>query len=221
MSVFGLISGTIAVHVFKLPLQGIERNPRLVIPTEFLAYVVTLAFMVMVLRSRHLPFWETIGWRRTTRVPGYFVLGFLLSVGVGLATALLPIPKQLPIDKYFADTIGTWMLAIFGVTIAPLMEELFFRGFLYPALARHLGVGVSVVLTAAGFALLHSAQLAAAWAPLLLLFIVGIVLTTLRARTGSVVPGFFVHVAYNLTIFTELFFQTSHFHNFSNLGLIH
>ena len=77
----------------------------------------------------------------------------------------------------------------------------------YPALARPLGAVWSVIITAAGFALLHSPQLGGAWAPLLLLYVVGLVLTFVRVRTGSVVPGFFLHAAYNLTIFTELYFH--------------
>lgn len=218
MSIFGLIAGFIAMRVFKLPMQGLERNPKLAVPAEFLAYVVTFAFMVAIVRSRGLHFWRTIRWRRTSGILGYALLGFLLSIAVGLATSLLPIPKQLPIEQYFADTLGTWLLAIFGVTIAPLMEELFFRGFLYPALARPLGITWSIVITSLLFALIHSAQLANAWAPLLLLFIVGVVLTSVRVRTGSVVPGFFLHAAYNFTLFAELFFQTGHFRHFDKLG---
>jgi hypothetical protein len=215
---FGLIVSFTALHYFQTPLQAFEHNPRMVLPAELAGYLVTLAFMAALVRSRGLPFWRTVSWRWTSGIPGYVLLGFLLSVFVALATSVLPIPKSLPIEKYFADTIGVWMLAIFGVTVAPLMEELFFRGFLYPALARPLGSGWSVVITALGFALLHSPQLGGAWAPLLLLYIVGVVLTFVRVRTGSVVPGFFLHAAYNLTIFTEMYFQTAHFHNFSGLG---
>ena len=218
MSVFGIIAGFVAMHVYKLPLQGLERNAKVAVPAEFLAYLVTLGFMAAVVRSRGLPFWSTVRWRWTSSAIGYMALGFLLSVAVGLATAVLPIPKQLPIEKYFADTLGTWMLSIFGVTVAPLMEELFFRGFLYPALARPLGITASVLITSAAFALIHASQLAAAWAPLLLLFLVGLVLTMVRMRTGSVVPGFLLHAAYNFTLFAELFFQTGHFHYFDKLG---
>jgi len=218
MSLFGITAGLIATHVFRLPLVGLERNAKVAVPAEFLAYVLTLGFMAAVVRSRGLPFWRTVQWRWTSSAPAYMVLGFLLSVAVGLATAVLPIPKQLPIEKYFADPAGTWMLSIFGVTVAPMMEELFFRGFLYPALARPLGITASVLITSALFALIHSSQLASAWAPLLLLFLVGIVLTIVRVRTGSVVPGFLLHAAYNFTLFAELYLQTGHFHYFDKLG---
>jgi hypothetical protein len=218
INLFGLTVSFAALHYFHLPLRAFEHNPRLQLPAELAGYLVTLAFMAALVRSRGLPFWRTVRWRWAPGIPAYVLLGFLLSVFVALATSVLPIPKSLPIEKYFADTLGVWMLAIFGVTVAPLMEELFFRGFLYPALARPLGAAWSVIITAAGFALLHSPQLGGAWAPLLLLYVVGVVLTLVRVRTGSVVPGFFLHAAYNLTIFTEMFFQTAHFHNFDRLG---
>lgn len=218
ISVFGIIAGLIATHYYHVTLTGLARNAKVAVPAEFLAYVVTFSFMVALVRSRGLPFWRTVRWKWNSSALAYMALGFMLSVAVGLATALLPIPKQLPIEKYFADTTGTWMLAIFGVTVAPMMEELFFRGFLYPALARPLGITVSVLITSALFALIHSSQLAAAWAPLLLLFLVGIVLTMVRVRTGSVVPGFLLHAAYNFTLFAELFFQTGHFRYFDKLG---
>jgi hypothetical protein len=47
----------------------------------------------------------------------------------------LPIPKELPIDKLFTQSVGVWLIAIFGVTVAPAFEELAFRGFLLPSLA--------------------------------------------------------------------------------------
>ena len=216
--IFGLIGAYLAVKKFHVPLAGLERNPKLAIPAEFFGYVLTLAFMVAILRSRGLPFWRTVRWRWTGRSIRYLASGFLLALAVGFASALLPIPKQLPIEKYFTDTVGAWLLAIFGVTVAPLMEELFFRGFLYPALVRPLGVGWSVALTSFAFALVHSSQLASAWAPLLLLFGVGLVLTATRVKTGSVLPGFFLHAAYNLTLFVQLFLDTEHFRNFEKLG---
>ena len=216
-----LLGTLLAERIYHLSAEGLARNPKLLVPAEFFAYVVTLSFMAAIVRSRGLPFWKTVSWKPVKGALMYPILGVLLAFAVGLATLVLPIPKELPIEKSFADTLGTWLLAIFGVTVAPLMEELFFRGFLYPALARPLGIRWSVAITSMLFALIHSSQLADAWAPLLLLFLVGLILTTARVRTGSVFPGFLIHSAYNFTLFTELFFQTGHFHNFDKIGLIH
>ena len=78
--------------------------------------------------------------------PGPAMLRFLLG-GIGFAFAVefasrwLPIPKSLPVDKYFSDTAGAYLMAAFGITLAPLLEELFFRGMLYPVLRRAYGRG--------------------------------------------------------------------------------
>lgn len=221
ITVIGATGMLIAKRFYHVPFADLARNPKLAVPVEFFAYVITLAFMSVIVRSRHLPFWKSVGWKWIRGPLKYPIVGVLLAFAVGLATSLLPIPKELPIEKYFADTLGTWMLAVFGVTVAPLMEELFFRGLLYPALARPLGIRWSVVITSLLFALIHSSQLADAWAPLLLLFLVGLVLTTARVRTGSIIPGLLIHSAYNFTLFVELFIQTDHFHNFDKLGLLH
>jgi len=208
----------IAIRAYGMTPTDLERNARLAIPIEFLSYVITLAFMVFLVRSRNLPFWRTVGWRWPGGIVRYLIAGFLLAVAIGFLSSLLPIPKQLPIEKYFADRVTAWMISIFGVTVAPLMEELFFRGFLYPALARPLGMGWSIVITSLGFALIHSPQLATAWVPLMLILIVGVVLTWLRAKTRSIVPGLVVHAVYNFTLFFVFFQQTDHFHNFDKIG---
>ena len=75
------------------------------------------------------------------------------------------------------------MMAAFGMTLAPLLEELFFRGLLYPLLRRTVRAWLSaVLLTALAFAAIHGAQLGYAWAPVLSIFVVGVVFTVVRER---------------------------------------
>ena len=72
----------------------------------------------------------------------------MLAFGLQGLAHLLPIPKELPIDRFFQTTSEAWVLSLFGMTVAPLLEELFFRGFLYPVLARRMGIIAAVILTA-------------------------------------------------------------------------
>src|ERR1019366_7821133 len=110
------------------------------------------------------------------------------------------------------------VLAILSVTLAPLMEELFFRGFLYPVLARRLGLPIAVFLTALGFALLHGAQLMFSWGPVLVIFLVGMIFTIVRARTNSVAAGVLIHMAYNGTIAVAMFAATDGFRHLEKLN---
>jgi hypothetical protein len=59
---------------------------------------------------------------------------------------------------------------------------------------------VAIVTTSIAFGLIHAAQLAFAWGLVLIIFVVGLVLTIVRAKTGSVASSFVVHVAYNSTL---------------------
>jgi CAAX protease family protein len=196
----------------------LARNARVVVPAQFGAYLVVMAYMAWVVRSRGRRFWAAIRWKWPPATWfGWMALGVALALLVQSASLLLPIPKSLPIDRYFRDMLGAYMMAAFGLTCAPLVEELFFRGFLYPALARRWGLAVGVVVTAALFASIHASQLAHAWAPLLLLFFVGVVLTVVRARTHSVATTFLIHVGYNGTLFGMLYLASDHFRHFEKL----
>jgi membrane protease YdiL (CAAX protease family) len=198
-------------------LLDLARNPKLLVPPQLAAYGLVLIFMVSMLRSRGLRFWYSIRWQWPSAWPVFFLLGLALSIVVQLMSAALPIPKQLPVEEFFSTTFGTYMLALFGITIAPLIEELLFRGFLYPALARRIGIAASVVITSLLFALIHAPQLAHSWAPLVLIFTVGIVLTLIRVRTGSVASSFLVHVGYNFSLFAVMFFATDHFRHLERM----
>ena len=190
----------------------ITENPRVALPVQTAAYLVVLVFMVATLRVRQLPFWKSVRWNWPwLRWPAYLLAGVVLGFLIEGASAFLPIPKEVPFDKYFTDASGAYLMAVFGITLAPLMEELFFRGFLYPSLNRKLGLALSLVITSLAFAFLHAAQLAHAWAPLFLIFVVGLVLTYTRARTKSVASSFLLHAGYNSTLFILMWLATDHF----------
>jgi membrane protease YdiL (CAAX protease family) len=104
------------------------------------------------------------------------------------------------------------------VTLGPLMEELFFRGFLYPVLARRIGIVAGILVSALGFGLMHAAQYGYSWASILLIFLVGVVLGTVRAKKDSVAAGVLVHMGYNGTIALVMFAATDGFRHLEKLS---
>lgn len=201
-------------------LGEIARNPLVVVGGQCLAYLLVLGYMyVLVTRERRRPdFLTAIHWNWPRKFAIYVGTGFVLSLALQGLAHFLPIPKELPIDSFFQTPTEAWCLGIMSITLAPLMEELFFRGFLYPVLARRMGVAVSVIITALSFALLHGAQLMFSWGAVLVIFIVGLVLTIVRARTNSVAAGIIIHMAYNATITIAMFAATDGFRNLEKLN---
>ncbi len=128
----------IAPHLRETAEQ-MQTDPLLVIPVEALIYAIAGAasFLIFPLLW-HRPFAQGIHWRAfivRRRVWLLVGIGVATSVVVQLLSNFLPIPKELPIDKFFTHPLGVWLIAIFGVTVAPAFEELAFRGFLLPSLA--------------------------------------------------------------------------------------
>ena len=203
-----------------MPLGEVARIPLVIVAGQSVAYLLILAYMyVLVTRERRRPdFLAAIHWNWPSNMAVYILLGFVLSIGLQALAHFLPIPKELPIDDFFRTPAEAWALGILSITLAPLMEELFFRGFLYPVLARRLGLPIAVVLTALGFAALHGAQLQFSWGPVLVIFLVGVVLTVVRAKTNSVAAGVLIHMAYNGTITVAMFAATDGFRHLEKLN---
>jgi len=202
----------------KTPIVEIVQIPDVVLFMQLLIYVVLFALMYYVIQTKTGNFWQSIRWSwPRSRWAGFLALGGLLYFALIGLSQLLPIPKHLPVDRFFQTAREATMMSILSVTLAPLMEELFFRGLLYPVLARRLGAGASIFLTGAAFGLLHGAQLKYSWA-MLIIFLVGIALTAVRAVTKSVGGSFLVHVGYNGTLSAILFVATSGFRHLEKLN---
>ncbi|HKF20037.1 MAG TPA: CPBP family intramembrane glutamic endopeptidase [Candidatus Angelobacter sp.] len=203
-------------------VKDIARNAVLLVPAQTASYILTVGFMVLLVWARYrTPFLKAVRWNMpaTKLVWAPLLGGSALALVSALLNFLLRrwIPDNLPITDLFKAPFAAYALAAFGILVAPLVEELFFRGFLYPALARWTGSALSIFITAGLFALLHGDQLALAWAPLLIVFVVGSVLTVVRARTNSVATCVLIHMGYNFTLFTMLFFATDHFHHMEKM----
>jgi len=91
-------------------------------------------------------------------------------------------------------------LAIFVAVAGPIMEEIFFRGFVYTAFKKEIGVNGAVVASAFLFSLLHVHLIG--FLPILIL---GIFLAYLYEKTGSLVSSITVHVLHNLVMVGFIF----------------
>ena len=228
MAMAFLILGSVAAAIFIFTHRSSGLNPKVledtlsknaffIVPTQFVIYVAIIGFMALLVWGRHkTSLAEAVHWN----VPAHPRV-WRLALITGTALALISdigevalhrwIPDSLPITEFFKDRPSALLLGAFGILVAPLMEELLFRGFLYPALARWTGATVSLIITASAFTLLHGAQLGYSWAPLLLIFVVGLTLTITRMRTNSVATCVIVHMTYNFVLLLQTYIATHGF----------
>jgi membrane protease YdiL (CAAX protease family) len=209
-----------ATHPKQKP-EEVAGMPLISILAQTFTSAAVFAFMYwMVVRRYRSRFWEAVRWRWPEGSMALLCAagGMTMALLVDFASSLVPVPKSLPIYKLFGTTASAYALAGYGILLAPVIEELFFRGFLYPVLARRSGVPAAVLLTSLGFMLIHASQLAGAWVPLLILFFVGLTFTLARASTGSVAVPYLTHIGYNATLFTGLFLSTDFFRHMERMG---
>jgi uncharacterized protein len=174
--------------------------PLLMIAAQLVTYVVIAFFMVLLIEGKyHIRFWQAIRWNWPQWPLKMFALGVALLLSINVLARFLPMPKSTPFDQFFANPRDAMIMSVFAVTLGPLMEELFFRGLLYPVLERWLGVFWGIILTALPFGLIHMFQYGYAWGVVLLIFLMGVVCTIVRWKTNSVASSFLVHVGYNAT----------------------
>ena len=318
-------------------IRSVTEHPSMyiVVPAMGAAYAVMLAVLYLIAVVRQQPFWKSLSWNwpRNMRWIGFLFAGTGLSLVAGGLQKVLPTPKNLPIEDMFREPGAAWFLATLGVLIAPFVEEILFRGLLYPivnrwltnvlhsqqrirrgrliflllvpwglaarqipakglllisfaimvgtavvfllrsipgdptaswvilpglafiawgqvaahlsqrglviaslgllaavvlltllgiklqpgTLATAIAVALSIITTAAAFAMVHGQQLAQSWSPLFVLFVVGTVLTLTRAATKSVASSFLIHLGYNFTLFGGLYLVTDHFRHMERM----
>jgi hypothetical protein len=147
----------------------------------------------------HVRFWQAIRWDWPDHEWKLLGLGVVMLLALSVLENILPMPKDTPFEKLFARPRDAYLLAVIAITLGPLVEELFFRGFFYPVVARRWGTVWAITVTSLPFAVMHMPQYGYAWGALLVILIVGVVCGTVRAVTKSVGASFLVHAGYNGT----------------------
>jgi uncharacterized protein len=220
-------------------------DAKFLVGSEALSYLATLAlswFIFPLLWKR--PFAEGIhanldaARRNALRL---IPMGVVLSFSIQAISSLTTLPKDIPIDKFFRTPSDIWLVTAFGILLAPIFEEVCFRGFLLPAFAIAYdwlslprtpaareawhstnklttpALVFSAVLTSILFAWLHGQQTGYAWPVLTLLFCVSLILCFVRLRLRSVMASTFIHMSYNTAIFLTAFIATGGYRHLEKL----
>jgi len=208
-------------HLSQKQLQQlIESKPQFLVGTNILWFALIFLFLYVTLSVlRDLPFWRTLGWTKLNSNPVggkgspwmYFFSGCGLAIFVAIASSRIKNVDHVPIQELFKSRTGAMLLMAMAVFVAPLVEETVFRGYLYPLFAKSIGVLPGILITGALFGLMHGAQLGWTWGLVGLLSLVGVIFTFARARSGTVVASFLLHLGYNSMIAFVSFIATKGF----------
>lgn len=202
-----------AVFVGGLAVQAaspyLHIDPRLGFPlliAEFIGYgIVFIALRVLFARHGQ-PLFESLGWVAQPFRPLHLaVVGALLAVVVVILGNILGFPNvETPFDKLLSDLASRIAIALFGITLGPIIEELLFRGFLQPVLVDSLGVLPGILATSVVFGAMHLMQNAFLWQSGVMITLVGFVLGVVRHVSGSTRASAITHVSYNALPFLVL-----------------
>jgi membrane protease YdiL (CAAX protease family) len=189
--------------------QYLLNKPQFLFGSNLIWYALIFLFLYVTLSVlRDSPFWSSLGWTKLKSdfavgkggPWAYFFSGCGLAIFVAIASSHVHTKEDMPIQQLFKNRDTALLLMAMAVLIAPLVEETVFRGYLYPLFAKSFGIVPGILLTGVLFGLMHGSQLGWTWEIVLLLMLVGVIFTFARARTGTVLASFLLHLGYNSMI---------------------
>ncbi|HJY32171.1 MAG TPA: CPBP family glutamic-type intramembrane protease [Actinomycetota bacterium] len=214
----------LVVYIVAFLIAGLATLPliRLMEPETDLTNIVLTTAAALVILGVELLWLSTYhkGWLEVMRLPErgtwrkeigsgvLFALGLypvMVIVVGGLLTYLLQTisGEQVRAPEQVGEhlpAIGTALTIVYAVVIAPVGEELFFRGVLFRSLRDRHGFWVGAVGSAVGFGLIHFIPGSAVDAALLMIvmFFTGVALCFLYERRGTIVAPLAAHITFNV-----------------------
>ena len=185
------------------------------IPGQVLLYGFLLGTLALIFRRYYgRPFWQSLRWAPVELSATFAAVGgVLVAVAVMVASVLMRTPDiDSPMKALLSDPASVVMIAIIGTTLAPVCEEIVFRGFLQPLLVRSLGAAPGVLAAAAAFGLMHLQEYGYSWRHGLLITMAGAGFGWMRQRTGSTKAAALMHATYNFVFFLLLAVQQAALH---------
>ncbi len=131
------------------------------------------------------------------------ILIVLLAITAAVANLIKYVPPKQPVVDLFLkekDVAFLTYTSIFAAIVGPIIEELFFRAFMYNAMKKSIGIFWSMLITACVFAALHTHIIG-----FLPIMVLGILLAYLYEKTGTLVSSVTVHTIHNFTMLLFVF----------------
>jgi len=208
------VIGMIGAVIFKLFSLKMSLNLSMILNTFFIDIAAGIVILCFVVRK----------YKQSLEVFGLRVSSFFKDILSGITGYIFMLPllfTVLVISLWFLNMIGytpppqpvfeafmeeersrvLLFLTIFVSVFGPIIEEMFFRGFMYSAIKKRFGILMGAFLSASIFSILHTNIVG--FLPIMTL---GLLLAYLYEKTGSLVAPIIVHIIHNSVIIAFVFF---------------
>jgi len=167
------------------------------------AAFVGAALMFAARTGRVLPAQFGLVRTRVGQAIGWMLVAYVVYIGLGQVWAAIvntdkvdKLPDSLGADSSTAALVAVCVLV---TVVAPLAEEVFFRGYFYGALRNWRGPWLAALLTGLTFGAIHAGGTDVVF--LVPLAILGVMLCVVREQTGSLLPCIALHATNNALAF--------------------
>ncbi len=168
-----------------------------ILPTHILTFGFVWAF---VTRFGKRPFLASLGWGWSGRLRFWksFALGVTLFLVATVLAKVLGAEKPTQLEQLINSSLAArYTIAALAVFTAPFIEEFIYRGVLYSALQRTIGVRGAVIFVLALFTVIHVPQYWPNVGVIAAVALLSIVLTVVRAHSGRLLPCIVIHMTFN------------------------
>lgn len=202
--------------IFAIILQGVLRYLAIELSeiSELMISVIffTVFTSILIYRSAYNfspeSFWSNVGFKKgTSKIKSVLVPVFVGLFFVGFASLVVlsrgDNQPSTPMNETIS-TAGSPLVILFFLAwawfVAPLFEEIVFRGYGFHILKKVKGQRFAVYVIAFSFAFLHIGQYWGDWLAILMVLFLAFALTLLRVWSGTTLAGLITHYIYNLGV---------------------
>lgn len=221
---FGAAQAIVIATVMGLRLVGVSFHS--VSENVFSSVLSVVIYGLTLLIVMGLPWWvrkyktnlkdvglaRMLSWTDIGLAPAGFIIYFLTTavVAYGVSQLIPGIDLSQAQDTGFSNISKNYEYTLAFITLiilAPVAEEVLFRGYLYGKLRKIIPIWAAILITSLLFGMIHGQ-----WNVGIDVFILSIVLCSLREVTGSIWAGILLHMMKNGLAFYILFINPSILH---------
>ena len=170
------------------------------------SFVIFVVFIIEASRrfSRD-GFWRRVGLTRVnifslraSVIPA--LSGFFLACVSATIIAVREVQPTTPLGEILDAADSPWAILAFivlAILAAPLIEEVIFRGYFFRVLKDVKGLPAAIVIISLIFTFMHVGQYWGDWGAIGMVFLMGCLLTILRALSQTLTASVIAHYAYN------------------------